>query len=138
MMSGVLLAVALYAIMRWKVVVDAAVGPRLHEQLFSCSGCSRSLIAAFSLVIQRNYKRMLAYSSIEHTGLICVGLGARASRGVRRDSASGLTTRRQSPLLFLLSGEVLAPLPHHRTGTGLGPAQSHALDRSAVLGGCWP
>ena len=30
---------------------------------------------AFSLVIQRNYKRMLAYSSIEHTGLICIGLG---------------------------------------------------------------
>jgi hydrogenase-4 component F len=31
-------------------------------------------IAAFSLVIQRNYKRMLAYSTIEHTGLMCLGL----------------------------------------------------------------
>jgi len=33
------------------------------------------LIGSFSVVLARNYKRMLAYSSIEHTGLICLGLG---------------------------------------------------------------
>ena len=74
MMSGVLLAVALYAVIRWEVVVNAAVGTRFTDSLFLLPGVLSIFVAAFSLVVQRNYKRMLAYSSIEHTGLICVGL----------------------------------------------------------------
>jgi hydrogenase-4 component F len=74
MMSGVLLAVALYAIMRWEAVVNAAVGGTFTDDLFVALGVLSLLIGAFSLVIQRNYKRMLAYSSIEHVGLMCVGL----------------------------------------------------------------
>src|SRR3984893_12602750 len=74
MMSGVLLAVALYAIIRWKVVVDAAVGTAFTTHLLIGMGLLSLIVAAFSLVIQRNYKRMLAYSSVEHTGLMCVGL----------------------------------------------------------------
>jgi hydrogenase-4 component F len=74
MMSGVLLAVALYAVIRWAAVVNAAVGPKFTDDLFIAMGLLSLAIGAFSLVTQRNYKRMLAYSSIEHTGLICVGL----------------------------------------------------------------
>jgi hydrogenase-4 component F len=74
MMSGVLLAVALYAVIRWEAVVNAAVGTRFTDGLFIVLGVLSIVIAAFSLVVQRNYKRMLAYSSIEHTGLMCVGL----------------------------------------------------------------
>jgi hydrogenase-4 component F len=74
MMSGVLLAVALYAIMRWKAVVDLAVGPAFTNDLLIALGLLSLTIAGFSLVAQRNYKRMLAYSSIEHTGLTCLGL----------------------------------------------------------------
>jgi hydrogenase-4 component F len=74
MMSGVLLAVALYAVIRWEAVVNAAVGTRFTDGLFMILGVLSIVIAAFSLVVQRNYKRMLAYSSIEHTGLMCVGL----------------------------------------------------------------
>jgi len=74
MMSGVLLAVALYAVIRWEAVVNAAVGTKFTDDLFVAMGVLSLGIGSFSLVIQRNYKRMLAYSSIEHTGLICVGL----------------------------------------------------------------
>ena len=69
MMSGVLLAVALYAIIRWKAVVSAAVGSAFPNRLLVILGLLSLAIAAFSLVVQRNYKRMLAYSSIEHMGL---------------------------------------------------------------------
>src|SRR5262249_44208047 len=75
MMSGVLLAVALYAIIRWKVVVDLAVGAGLPDRLLLVLGVASVALAALSLVGQRQYKRLLAYSSIEHTGLMCVGLG---------------------------------------------------------------
>jgi hydrogenase-4 component F len=74
MMSGVLLAVALYAIMRWKAVVDLAVGARFTDELLVGLGLLSLVIAAFSLVGQKNYKRLLAYSSVEHTGLTCLGL----------------------------------------------------------------
>jgi hydrogenase-4 component F len=74
MMSGVLLAVALYAVIRWEAVVNAAVGREFTDGLFITLGVLSIAIAAFSLVVQRNYKRMLAYSSVEHTGLMCVGL----------------------------------------------------------------
>src|SRR5438270_1312503 len=74
MMSGVLLAVAMYAIARWKVVVDGAVDRRFTTTLLIAFGLASVALGAFSLVIQRHYKRMLAYSSIEHMGLVGVAL----------------------------------------------------------------
>ena len=75
MMSGVLLAVALYAIVRWKAVVNARGGPgRSPTACSSGSGSSRSPSRRSAPGGQRHYKRMLAYSSIEHIGLMCVGL----------------------------------------------------------------
>ncbi|OLB63788.1 MAG: hypothetical protein AUI11_00045 [Acidobacteria bacterium 13_2_20CM_2_66_4] len=74
MMSGVLLAVAMYAIARWKVVVDGAVDRRFTTTLLIAFGLASVGLGAFSLVIQRHYKRMLAYSSIEHMGLVAVAL----------------------------------------------------------------
>jgi hydrogenase-4 component F len=64
MMSGVLLAVAMYAIARWKVVVDRAVDARFTATMLLGFGLLSVALGAFSLVIQRHYKRMLAYSSI--------------------------------------------------------------------------
>jgi hydrogenase-4 component F len=74
MMSGVLLAVAMYAIARWKAVIDASVNPSFTNSLLTGFGLLSVLIGTFSLVIQRHYKRMLAYSSVEHMGLISIGL----------------------------------------------------------------
>jgi hydrogenase-4 component F len=75
LMSSALFAVAMYAILRWKVVADAAIKGQYANKLLIALGLLSLLIAAFSIVLARNYKRMLAYSSIEHTGLICIGLG---------------------------------------------------------------
>jgi hydrogenase-4 component F len=73
MMSGVLLAVAMYAIARWKAVIDAAVDPAFTSTLLIGFGLLSVVIGTFSLVIQRHYKRMLAYSSVEHMGLVSLG-----------------------------------------------------------------
>jgi hydrogenase-4 component F len=75
MMSGVLLAVAMYAIARWKAVVDASVSHGFTDALLIGFGLLSVAIGALSLVIQRHYKRMLAYSSVEHMGLVAIGLG---------------------------------------------------------------
>jgi hydrogenase-4 component F len=74
MMSSVLLAVGLYAVARWKVVVDVTVGSSFSDSLLLVVAVVTILIGSLSLATQRHYKRMLAYSSIEHTGLACFGL----------------------------------------------------------------
>ncbi|HWC01750.1 MAG TPA: proton-conducting transporter membrane subunit, partial [Methylomirabilota bacterium] len=111
MMSGVLLAVALYAVVRWKAVVSAAVGRDFPDRLLLVLGVLSLGIAAFSLVAQRNYKRMLAYSSIEHTGLICLGLALGAPGAVAAMLHLANHTLAKSTMFFL-AGRVL-----HRYGT---------------------
>jgi hypothetical protein len=56
-MSSALFAVAIYAILRWKMVVDACVGGHFSDNLFLHSACS-VMIGAFSVVLARNYKRL--------------------------------------------------------------------------------
>lgn len=75
LMSSALFAVAIYAILRWKVVADSAIKDHYTDRLMLTLGLLSLTIAAFSIVLSQNYKRMLAYSSVEHTGLICLGLG---------------------------------------------------------------
>jgi hydrogenase-4 component F len=106
MMSGVLLAVATYAIVRWKVVVDATLGNNYTNNLLLALGLLSLLIAAFSLVQSQNYKRMLAYSSIEHTGLICLGL-ALGPLGAFAAMLHLLNHAVAKPMLFILAGRVL-------------------------------
>src|SRR5436190_10150215 len=111
MMSGVLLAVALYAIARWKVVVDGAVDPRFTTGLLLGFGMVSMIIGTFSLVIQRHYKRMLAYSSIEHMGLVSIGL-ALGPAGVFAAWLHVVNHAVAKSMSFLLAGRIL-----HRYGT---------------------
>ncbi|HEV8721477.1 MAG TPA: proton-conducting transporter membrane subunit [Candidatus Binatia bacterium] len=62
LMSGVLLNVGLYALMRFKAVVNVAVGQEFASRLLIGVGLLSLAVAAVFLVAQRNYKRMLAYS----------------------------------------------------------------------------
>lgn len=107
MMSGVLLAVALYAIVRWKAVVTAAVGPGLPDRLLIASGVASLAVAALSLVVQRHYKRLLAYSSIEHTGLMCVGL-ALGPPGAFAAMLHLVNHAVAKAMMFFLSGRILS------------------------------
>lgn len=75
LMSSALFAVAMYALLRWKMVVDACVGGHFTDNLFLALGMLSLVIGSLSVVLARGYKRLLAYSSVEHAGLICLGLG---------------------------------------------------------------
>ncbi|WP_433501118.1 proton-conducting transporter membrane subunit [Sphaerimonospora sp. CA-214678] len=73
LMSGVLLSVAFYAILRVKVISDAALGVGFARTLLLVAALGSLAVAAALLIAQRDYKRMLAYSSIEHMGLLALG-----------------------------------------------------------------
>ena len=74
-LSGLLLNVALYAILRCKVLADGALGNGLPGRAMVAFGLMSVLLAAFLLHRQRDIKRLFAYSSIEHMGLITFAFG---------------------------------------------------------------
>ena len=76
LMSGVLLSVAFYAILRVKVISDAALGGGFARTLLLIVALASLTVAAALLLAQRDYKRMLAYHSIEHMGLLALGAAA--------------------------------------------------------------
>jgi hydrogenase-4 component F len=74
-LSGLLLNVALYAVLRCKVLADGALATRFAGDLMMGFGLLSVVVAAFFLSRQRDVKRMFAYSSIEHMGLIAFAFG---------------------------------------------------------------
>ena len=123
MMSGVLLAVALYAVMRWAAVANATLGAAFTDQFLLGLGLLSLGMAAFSLVRQHNYKRLLAYSSIEHTGLVCVGLGL-GPLGTFAAMLHLLNHTLAKSMLFFLSGRVLQRYQTTRIGEVSGLLQT--------------
>ena len=74
-LSGLLLNVALYAVLRCKVLTDGALETHFAGDLLMGFGLLSVVLAAFFLSRQRDIKRMFAYSSIEHMGLIAFAFG---------------------------------------------------------------
>jgi hydrogenase-4 component F len=74
-LSGLLLNVALYAVVRCKVLVEGSLHTSFAKELMMGFGLLSVVVAAFLLSRQRDIKRMFAYSSIEHMGIITFAFG---------------------------------------------------------------
>ena len=74
-LSGLLLNVAMYAVLRCKVLTDGALQTQMAGQLMMAFGLLSVVVAAFFLSRQKDVKRMFSYSSIEHMGLITFAFG---------------------------------------------------------------
>jgi hydrogenase-4 component F len=78
--AGMLMAVgmlngALYCLLRIHLISKAAVGPAFSGDLLLTLGLLSVLVATPFVLVQWNLKRLLAYSSIEHVGIMAVGVG---------------------------------------------------------------
>lgn len=74
-LSGLLLNVALYALVRCKVLVDGSTHTHQAGNIMMGFGLLSILVAAFSLLRQKDIKRMFSYSSIEHMGITTFAFG---------------------------------------------------------------
>ena len=106
LMSGVLLSVGIYAVLRFKTVVDLAAGPGFSRRLLVLFGLASMAVAAAFLWSPTNFKRMLAYSSVEHLGLVCLGLGFGGIWGVAGAALHLGNHALAKSVLFLLSGRI--------------------------------
>jgi hydrogenase-4 component F len=130
LMSGVLLTVAFYAILRFKVIADGALGPTFPRTLLVIVGLLSLLVAASLLLTQRDYKRMLAYHSVEHMGLIALGAAAGSPLAIAAVLLHILGHGLAKGVLFLASGEILLT-----EGTSEIERVPALLSRRPVLGG---
>ena len=74
-LSGLLLNVALYALLRFKMLLAVNAGALAPGPLMVTLGLISLVFAAFMLYRRRDIKRMFAYSSIEHMGIITFAFG---------------------------------------------------------------
>ncbi|MBB1078260.1 hydrogenase 4 subunit F, partial [Rhodoferax sp. 4810] len=74
-LSGLLLNIALYAVVRFKMLVDPALGNHLAGNMMMAFGMLSFSVAGLLLHRQNDVKRMFSYSSIEHMGLMTFAFG---------------------------------------------------------------
>jgi hydrogenase-4 component F len=74
-LSGLLLNVALYAVVRCKVLVEGSLQSAIARELMMGFGLLSVIVAAFLLSRQKDIKRLFAYSSIEHMGIMTFAFG---------------------------------------------------------------
>ena len=104
MLSGALLNCALVAIWRLSQVMHAAGQDHLVRQLLVPAGAITVLAAALMLVRQHDLKRMWAYSSVEHVGLLTLAIGIGAGPLFILHAVNHSLVK---VALFLLAGSIL-------------------------------
>jgi hydrogenase-4 component F len=106
LLSGALLNCAFLGIIRVQQVCTAAGQGAFGQELLVVFGLLSMAVAAVFIPGQNDYKRMLAYSSVEHMGILTLGIGlgaAGAFGGVLHTINHALT----KAMLFLVAGNIL-------------------------------
>lgn len=132
LMSGVLLSVAFYAILRVKVIADAALGIGFARALLVLIALASLAVSASLLLAQRDYKRMLAYSSIEHMGLLALGAAIGGRLALAAVLLHILGHGLSKGVLFLGAGRIL-----QTTGTSRIDQVRGLAARQPFLAGCF-
>lgn len=113
LLSGVLLNSAMYGIIRVIAIVNRNLGGSAFTGgLMMAAGLLSILTAALFILTQRDYKRLLAYSSIEHMGVIALSVGLFTPASLFAAFFHMINHSLTKSMLFLASGGVL-----HKYGT---------------------
>jgi hydrogenase-4 component F len=131
LLSGALLNCAFLAILRILSVCAAAGLGQFGRQILLVFGLASMGVAAGLIIGQADYKRMLAYSSVEHMGILAVGigLGGTGDWGALFHAVNHSLTK---AALFLLAGNILAAYGTKKSGEVEG-----ALRRIPFTGALW-
>jgi hydrogenase-4 component F len=107
MLSAALLNTGMYAIVRFHAIAGAGLGGRYTNHVLLVFGFLSIVVGALFIVLRGNFKRLFAYSSIEHMGIIAVALGFGGVLGVYGALLHTLSHAIGKAVLFLTSGDVV-------------------------------
>ena len=106
LLSAVLLNCAMYAVLRFDAIVSRAIGSGFSHTLLLLFGGMSITVAAFLMIVQRDLKRLLAYSSIEHMGIVAIGIGIGGAIGIFAALLHAFNHSIAKSLLFFGAGNV--------------------------------
>jgi len=107
MLSAALLNTGMYAIIRMQAITGAAVGAHFAEHVLLVFGFLSVTIGVLFIVLRGNFKRLFAYSSVEHMGIIAVALGFGGRLGLYGALLHTLCHAIGKAVLFLCSGDLV-------------------------------
>lgn len=107
MLSGVLLKSALYALLRFYIITNLALPEKDFTSNLLLSAGSLSLVMAVPFILKSNpFKRILAYHSLEHMGIIVFGIGLGGSVAIFGALLHALNHALTKALMFLTFGRI--------------------------------
>ncbi len=104
MLSGIVLKVAMLGLIRYYIIVLNNAGPAFVEQTMLISGLFTTFLAGIFLIRQHDIKRMFAYHSVVHMGVVAFGLGVGGKLGVFAAIFHCLAHSLTKALAFLVTG----------------------------------
>lgn len=143
LLSGASLAAALYALARFHAVTIGTLGPGFSSGLLIAIGLLSIAVALPFLVAQEDLKRLLAYSSIEHMGLLALGIGFGGQLALIGVALHAVLHALTKSALFLAAGELVQEYGSRRLARIRGaarhaPVAGWALGVGIVLLGGFP
>ena len=105
LLSGVLLRYRLYAILRFVILANFSVGYVFSAKLFILFGMVSLAIAGAFMLVQKDLKRLLAYSSVENIGLVSLGLGLGPFGGIFAGLFHAFNHAVTKAFMFFCAGE---------------------------------
>ncbi|EGP93482.1 membrane-bound [NiFe]-hydrogenase-4, subunit F-like protein [Nitrosarchaeum koreense MY1] len=106
LLSGVLLNCAFYGLLRFHIISSHSIGSGFSNTLLIILGIISLGIAAASIYFQKDVKRMLAFSSVEHMGIISVSMGFGVFLGIYGALLHVINHAVVKSLLFFSSGSI--------------------------------
>ncbi len=106
MLATGVLNCALYALVRFYILSSKCLGPQFASQLLILFGLLSMAVAVPFILVQKNFRRLLAYSSIDHSGIMVLALGFGGPLGVLGMLLHMTFHSVTKPLLFFCAGNV--------------------------------
>jgi hydrogenase-4 component F len=106
LLSGALLNCAMLGLIRFGIVAEHTLHGELIQHLFIGFGLLSVIVAFPFILVQHDFKRMLAFSTVEHMGIIAVALGVSGTLGYSAALLQMFNHSMGKSMLFLTAGNV--------------------------------
>jgi hydrogenase-4 component F len=107
LLSGALIKCALFGIIRFHTIASRACGPAFSERLLLTFGLLSVVVATPFILAQHDFKRLLGYHSVEHVGIIALGLGFGGLWGTYGALLHVINHGVTKALVFLIAGDAI-------------------------------
>jgi len=108
LLSGALIKCALFGIIRFHTIARGACGPEFSQGVLLIFGLVSVVVATPFIIVQHDLKRLLGYHSVEHVGIIALGLGFGGRLGTYGALLHAINHGVTKALAFLIGGDAMS------------------------------